>query len=98
MAGIGAAALVSGARETDRLSMLLEAIRAPTVRAEPDAVKELLGSLAPVERRLEVAKERATRWVEVARADKRARPFVDSLLEQFPLDSAQGKALMSLAE
>ena len=41
---------------------------------------------------------RAARWVEVARADKRSRPLVDSMLEQFPLDSAQGKALMSLAE
>ncbi len=45
-----------------------------------------------------VPRSRAARWVEVARADKRARPFVDSMLEQFPLDSAQGKALMSLAE
>jgi RHH-type transcriptional regulator, proline utilization regulon repressor / proline dehydrogenase / delta 1-pyrroline-5-carboxylate dehydrogenase len=77
---------------------LRERIRAATVRAEPDAVAELLGKLAPLESRLEGAKARATRWVEVARSDKRARPFVDSLLEQFPLDSAQGKALMSLAE
>src|ERR1700730_531175 len=98
MAGIGAAARVSGARERDRMNALREAIRAATVRAEPDAVKALLESLAPVEGRLEGAKRRATSWVEVARADKRARPFVDSLLEQFPLDSAQGKALMSLAE
>ena len=98
MAGIGAAARVSGPRDTDRMSTLREAIRAATVRAEPDAVKALLESLAPVEGRLEGAKRRATGWVEVARADKRARPFVDSLLEQFPLDSAQGKALMSLAE
>jgi RHH-type transcriptional regulator, proline utilization regulon repressor / proline dehydrogenase / delta 1-pyrroline-5-carboxylate dehydrogenase len=98
MAGIGAAARVSGPRDRDRMSALREAIRAATVRAEPDAVKELLGSLAPVEGRLDGAKRRATGWVEVARADKRARPFVDSLLEQFPLDSAQGKALMSLAE
>jgi RHH-type proline utilization regulon transcriptional repressor/proline dehydrogenase/delta 1-pyrroline-5-carboxylate dehydrogenase len=80
------------------MNALREAIRAATVRAEPDAVKALLESLAPVEGRLEGAKRRATSWVEVARADKRARPFVDSLLEQFPLDSAQGKALMSLAE
>jgi RHH-type proline utilization regulon transcriptional repressor/proline dehydrogenase/delta 1-pyrroline-5-carboxylate dehydrogenase len=80
------------------MSTLREAIRAATVRAEPDAVKALLESLAPVEGRLDGAKRRATGWVEVARADKRARPFVDSLLEQFPLDSAQGKALMSLAE
>jgi RHH-type proline utilization regulon transcriptional repressor/proline dehydrogenase/delta 1-pyrroline-5-carboxylate dehydrogenase len=80
------------------MNALREAIRAATVRAEPDAVKALLESLAPLEGRLEGAKRRATSWVEVARADKRARPFVDSLLEQFPLDSAQGKALMSLAE
>jgi RHH-type proline utilization regulon transcriptional repressor/proline dehydrogenase/delta 1-pyrroline-5-carboxylate dehydrogenase len=77
---------------------LRERIRAATVRAEPDAVAELLGKLAPLESRLDGAKARATRWVEVARSDKRARPFIDSLLEQFPLDSAQGKALMSLAE
>ena len=98
MAGIGAAARVSGPRGTDRLSALREAVRAATVREEPDAIKEMLGSLALVERRLDGAKKRATHWVEVARSDQRARPFVDSLLEQFPLDSAQGKALMSLAE
>ena len=86
------------AKETDRLSSLRERIRAATVRSEPEAVKQLLESLAPVESRLDVAKTRASRWVEVARADKRPRPLVDSLLEQFPLDSAQGKALMSLAE
>ncbi len=98
MVGTGSAARVSGPQDTDRLNALRERIRAATVRAEPDAVKELLGKLAPLEGRLEGAKSRATRWVEAARADKRARPFVDSLLEQFPLDSAQGKALMSLAE
>ena len=98
MAGIGAATRASAPQESDRLSALRERIRAATVRAEPDAVKELLGKLAPFEGRLEGAKSRATRWVEAARADKRARPFVDSLLEQFPLDSAQGKALMSLSE
>jgi RHH-type transcriptional regulator, proline utilization regulon repressor / proline dehydrogenase / delta 1-pyrroline-5-carboxylate dehydrogenase len=98
MVGIGAAARVGGPHDTDRLSALRERIRAATVRAEADAVKELLGKLAPFESRLEGAKTRATRWVEVARADRRARPFVDSLLEQFPLDSAQGQALMSLAE
>jgi RHH-type proline utilization regulon transcriptional repressor/proline dehydrogenase/delta 1-pyrroline-5-carboxylate dehydrogenase len=98
MAGIGAATRASAPQESARLSALRERIRAATVRAEPDAVKELLGKLTPFEGRLEGAKSRATRWVEAARADKRARPFVDSLLEQFPLDSAQGKALMSLAE
>ena len=77
---------------------LREALRAATLRAEPDAVDELVDALADAERRLDAAKARATRWVEVARADKRARPLVDSVLEQFPLDSAPGKALMSLAE
>ena len=96
MVGIGAAARVGGPHDTDRLSALRERIRAATVRAEADAVKELLGKLAPFESRLEGAKTRATRWVEVARADRRARPFVDSLLEQFPLDSAQGQALMKI--
>ena len=36
--------------------------------------------------------------MEAARADERARPLVEQMLEQFPLDSAQGKALMGLAE
>ena len=94
----GAAARMSAPQATARMSALREAIRAATVRSEPEAVKALLESLAPVQGQLEVAKQRATRWVEVARADKRSRPMVDSLLEQFPLDSAQGKALMSLAE
>jgi len=80
------------------MGVLREKIRAATVRSEPEAVKSLLETLAPMQGRLEVAKQRATRWVEVARADKRARPLVDSVMEQFPLDSAQGKALMGLAE
>ena len=98
MAINGAAARVSAPRATERMGALRDKIRAATMRSEPEAVKALLESLAPVEGQLEAAKRRATRWVEVARADKRARPVVDSLLEQFPLDSAQGKALMSLAE
>ena len=36
--------------------------------------------------------------MQTARADERARPLVEQMLEQFPLDSAQGKALMGLAE
>jgi RHH-type proline utilization regulon transcriptional repressor/proline dehydrogenase/delta 1-pyrroline-5-carboxylate dehydrogenase len=73
-------------------------LRAATLRAEPDAIDELLESLALVGQGLDNAKARATRWVEAARSDRRARPLVDSMLEQFPLDSAPGKALMSLAE
>jgi RHH-type proline utilization regulon transcriptional repressor/proline dehydrogenase/delta 1-pyrroline-5-carboxylate dehydrogenase len=80
------------------LIRLREALRAATLRAEPDAVDEMIDSLGEVEHRLDAIKARATRWVEVARADKRARPLVDSVLEQFPLDSAPGRALMSLAE
>src|SRR3569833_1748855 len=34
----------------------------------------------------------------VARGDERSRPFAESMMEQFPLDSAQGRAMMSLAE
>jgi RHH-type transcriptional regulator, proline utilization regulon repressor / proline dehydrogenase / delta 1-pyrroline-5-carboxylate dehydrogenase len=80
------------------LERLREALRAATLRAEPDAVDEMIESLEMVGQRLESAKARATGWVEAARADRRARPLVDSMLEQFPLDSAPGKALMSLAE
>ncbi|MDB6043251.1 MAG: putA [Gammaproteobacteria bacterium] len=98
MAGTGAAQRINDRREADRLSVLRDAIRAATLRSEPDAIQEMLSLLARVERRLEGAKNRAIRWVEAARADERPRPFVDSMLEQFPLDSAQGKALMSLAE
>ena len=98
MASSGATARVSASQAAERMGALREKIRAATVRSEPEAVKALLESLAPVEGRFALARQRATRWVEVARADKRARPVVDSLLEQFPLDSAQGKALMSLAE
>ena len=98
MAGTSAAKRKSGPPEMGRLAKLREALRAATLRAEPDAVDELIDSLTDVERRLDGAKARATRWVEVARSDNRARPLVDSVLEQFPLDSAPGKALMSLAE
>ncbi|MBV8806823.1 MAG: bifunctional proline dehydrogenase/L-glutamate gamma-semialdehyde dehydrogenase PutA, partial [Sinobacteraceae bacterium] len=38
------------------------------------------------------------RWVRAARKDKKSRPFAESLMEQFPLSSAEGRALMSLAE
>src|SRR3984893_9840454 len=75
-----------------------EAISEATLRAEADAVSELQAGLVPVERKLGTAKNRAIHWVEVARADKRPRPFAESMMEQFPLDSAQGRALMSLTE
>lgn len=98
MSGNGAAQRMSGPQGADRLRALREAVRAATLRPEPEAIEDLLGNLVAVQRRLDDARERATRWVEVARADRRARPLVDSVMEQFPLDSVQGKALMSLAE
>src|SRR5580698_11501326 len=82
----------------ERLSVLREQLRAATLRTEADASGEALADLSGVQEALGRASVRAARWVEVARADKRSRPLIDRMLEQFPLDSAQGKALMSLAE
>jgi hypothetical protein len=80
------------------LRAIREAISEATLRPEAEVVSELRAGLVPVERKLELAKSRAIHWVEVARADKRLRPFAESMMEQFPLDSVQGRALMSLAE
>src|ERR1700732_987096 len=80
------------------LAELRRQLRAATLRPEADASGEALADLSEVHAALVRAGSRAARWVEVARADKRSRPLVDRMLEQFPLDSAQGKALMSLAE
>jgi len=75
-----------------------EAISEATLRPESVALKDLRSALEGVDRKLASAKSRAARWVEAARHDKRSRPFAESLMEQFPLDSPQGRALMSLAE
>jgi RHH-type proline utilization regulon transcriptional repressor/proline dehydrogenase/delta 1-pyrroline-5-carboxylate dehydrogenase len=80
------------------LTALRARLRAATLRPEADASGEMLADLSVAQAALERAGTRAARWVEAARADKRSRPLVDKMLEQFPLDSAQGKALMSLAE
>src|SRR3979411_3149404 len=71
--------------------------RAATVAPEADASGEMLAALSAAQAALERAGTRAARWVEAARADKRSRPLVDKKLEQFPLDIAQCKALMTLA-
>ncbi|MBS0378042.1 MAG: bifunctional proline dehydrogenase/L-glutamate gamma-semialdehyde dehydrogenase PutA [Proteobacteria bacterium] len=84
--------------DSGALNALRERLRAATLRPEADASDEILGQLSPSEPLLQAAQARAARWVEVARADTRARPLVEQMLEQFPLDSAQGKALMGLAE
>ncbi|HVN45870.1 MAG TPA: bifunctional proline dehydrogenase/L-glutamate gamma-semialdehyde dehydrogenase PutA [Steroidobacteraceae bacterium] len=80
------------------LAELRQRLRAATLRAEADASDEALADLTSVLGALERARVRAARWVEAARADQRSRPLVERMLEQFPLDSAQGRALMSLAE
>src|SRR5438128_2610929 len=80
------------------LAALRAQLRAATLRPEADASGELLADLSVARAALERAATRAARWVETARADQRSRPLVDRMLEQFPLDSAQGRALMSLAE
>ena len=98
MAGSSAAERIPTPPDADLLHAIREAISEATLRPEVDAVKELRAALESLERKLGSAQGRAIRWVESARADKRSRPFAESLMEQFPLDSAQGRALMSLAE
>jgi RHH-type proline utilization regulon transcriptional repressor/proline dehydrogenase/delta 1-pyrroline-5-carboxylate dehydrogenase len=80
------------------LSTLRDAIRAATLRPEAEAVAQMRLALGALAARLEGARRRAISWVEAARARKGSRPLVESLLEQFPLASPQGRALMSLAE
>jgi RHH-type proline utilization regulon transcriptional repressor/proline dehydrogenase/delta 1-pyrroline-5-carboxylate dehydrogenase len=85
-------------RQTSELTALRARLRAATLRPEAAASDEAVADLSAVQGALERAQVRAARWVEAARADKRFRPLVERMLEQFPLDSAQGKALMGLAE
>lgn len=84
--------------EPEGLAALRERVRAATLRPEAAASVEMLSELSAEQPALERARARAGRWVEAARADRRSRPLLDRMLEQFPLDSAQGKSLMSLAE
>jgi len=80
------------------LGNLREQIRAATLWPEAEAVRQMREALLPLRDVLETARGRAKRWVEQARERARSRPLAESLLDQFPLDSRQGKALMSLAE
>jgi len=98
MAAKSSAAHRPDSAEQADLQSLREDIRAATLRDEATLVREMLAQLKAVEPKLLAARERAAHWVNTARADKRSRPYVDSMLEQFPLDSEQGRALMSLAE
>ncbi len=80
------------------LGGLRERIRAATLRPEAEAVRAMHEALLPLADKLEAARDRAVHWVEAARERAPSRPFAESLLDQFPLDSRQGKALMGLAE
>jgi RHH-type transcriptional regulator, proline utilization regulon repressor / proline dehydrogenase / delta 1-pyrroline-5-carboxylate dehydrogenase len=95
MVATGRSERVNGA---SALAALRAQLRAATLRAEAAASDEALADLSPAQAALDRASVRAARWVEAARADQRSRPLVERMLERFPLDSAQGKALMSLAE
>src|SRR5499427_2077174 len=95
---MAASGLVNTSNGAGVLADLRAQLRAATLRPESAASDEALADLTPVQEALERARVRAARWVEAARNDQRSRPLVERMLEQFPLDSAQGKALMSLAE
>ncbi len=84
--------------EEDDLGSLRARMRAATLRPEAQAVAELRERLLPLTDTLTAARGRAMRWIEAARAQPQSRALAESLLDQFPLDSRQGRALMSLAE
>ena len=73
-------------------------MRAATLRDEAGAVRELMAALADLRPQLARAQARAGHWVKAARQEKRPRSFLESMLEQAPLNSVQGRALMGLAE
>src|SRR5688572_17562918 len=73
-------------------------MRAATLRDEAGAVRELIATLADLQPQLARAQARAGHWVKAARQEKRPRSFLESMLEQAPLNSVQGRSLMSLAE
>jgi RHH-type proline utilization regulon transcriptional repressor/proline dehydrogenase/delta 1-pyrroline-5-carboxylate dehydrogenase len=98
MAGSSAAKRNGTPADTELLRTIREAISEATLRPEAEALEELRVGLEPVESKLSSAEAKAVRWVDAARKEKRSRTLVESLMEQYPLDSAQGRAMMSLAE
>jgi len=86
------------APEAHDLGTLREHVRVATLRPEGAGVAEMRAALLPLADTLTAARVSAMKWIETARNGSRSRPLAESLLEQFPLDSRQGKALMSLAE
>ncbi len=85
-------------QDRDDLQALRERMRAATLRPEGAAVAQLRETLLGVEAPLRAARAEAIAWVHAARTHARSGSLVESLLAQFSLDSAEGKALMSLAE
>ncbi len=85
-------------RPQSDLEALRHQMRAATLRPEAAAIQALRDELLAQRQPLEEARRQAVHWVEAARGSARAGSLVESLLGQFPLDSAEGKALMSLAE
>ena len=75
MAGSSAAERIRTPPETDLLRVIREAISEATLRPEAEAVSELRAGVASVERKLGLAKARAIRWVEVARANQCLEPL-----------------------
>lgn len=73
-------------------------MRDATSRDEQGAVSALVAALEDAKPQLARAKVCAAKWVEGARAQKRPRSFLESMLEQAPLNSVQGRSLMGLAE
>src|SRR6185312_15996587 len=98
MAAVPEARLAFPSAQDSELASLRERIRAATLRPEAEAVAQMRTALLPLQGKLDAARGRAIRWVEAARQHAGSRPLAESLLDQFPLDSRQGKALMSLAE
>lgn len=85
-------------RHESALDALRGQIRAATLRPEKAAVQVMREELLPQRPALQEARRQALKWVQAARTRARAGSLVESLLGRFPLDSAEGKALMGLAE
>ena len=85
-------------QDPDELQSLRERIREAALRPEAPAVAEMRETLRGVQAPLQAARTQAIDWVHAARTHARPGSRVESLLAQFSLDSAEGKALMSLAE
>jgi RHH-type proline utilization regulon transcriptional repressor/proline dehydrogenase/delta 1-pyrroline-5-carboxylate dehydrogenase len=95
---MGSARRANDPRQPNELGALRRRLREATLRPEADAIQEVLATLNALQEPLQAAHKRAVRWVLAARTGQHARSFVGTVLEQFPLNAPQGKALMSLAE